>query len=93
MKTDMEKQKSSRKELRGLINDSLQEAIGRLSLPGPTKKVKKLIYRNAKKLAIVYTDMMKREEKKKRKLEKEASAPVLKKVKKSKNAVLSAKAV
>jgi hypothetical protein len=89
----MEKQKSSKKELKGLINDTLQEAIGRLALPEPTKKVKKLLYRNAKKLATVYSDMMKREEKKKRKLEKAASAPKLKKIKQSKKTILTAEAV
>lgn len=90
----MEKQKSSKKELKGLINDTLQDAIGRLSLPEPTKKVKKLLYRNAKKLATVYADMMKREEKKKRKLEKSAATePKAKKTKKPKKAVLVAEAV
>ena len=90
---DMEKQKSSKKELKGLINDTLQEAIGSLALPAPTKKVKKLLYRNAKKLATVYTDMMNREEKKQRKLEKASTAPVLKKVKKLKKTLLAAEAV
>lgn len=90
----MEKQKSSKKELKGLINDTLHEAIGRLALPAPTKKVKKLLYRNAKKLATVYADMMKREEKKKKKLEKSATAePKAKKTKKTKKAVLVAEAV
>ncbi|WP_133259738.1 hypothetical protein [Pseudochryseolinea flava] len=85
----MEKQKSSKKELKGLINDTLQEAISRLALPEPTKKVKKLIYRNAKKLATVYSDMMKREEKKKRKLERADAAPKIKKAKKVKKPALA----
>jgi hypothetical protein len=93
MNMDMEKQKSSKKELKGLIHNTLQEAISRLPLPEPTKKVKKLLYRHAKKLATVYTDMMRREEKKKKKLEKAANSPVLKKVRKSKKAVPAAEVV
>lgn len=66
----MEKSKTNKKALKGLINDSMRDAIGRLELPEPSKKVKKLLNRNAKKLASVYADILKREEKKKRKAEK-----------------------
>ncbi len=58
----------------------------------PSKKVKKLLYRNAKKLASVYSDMLKREEKKKRKAEKAVEATEAK-PKKSKDKKLKLEAV
>lgn len=66
----MDKNKTSKKALRGLINDSMRGAIEGLELPQPSKKVKKLLSRNSKKLADIFTDMLKREEKKKKKAEK-----------------------
>jgi hypothetical protein len=66
----MEKNKTSKKALRSLIEDSTQEALSRLELPEATKKVKKLIGRSAKKLAEAYAEILKREEKKKKKVEK-----------------------
>jgi hypothetical protein len=66
----MEKTKKSKKALQGLINDSVKDAIGHLELPEASKKVKKLISRHSKKLAAVYADILKREEKKKKKAEK-----------------------
>ena len=38
----MEKTKTSKKALRGLINDSMQEALNSLELPQPGKKGKKI---------------------------------------------------
>ena len=61
---------TSRKVFRGLINDSMREAISSLELPQPTKKIKKLIDRNSKKIASIYADLLRREEKRKRKAEK-----------------------
>ena len=61
----------------------MRDAIGRLSLPEPSKKVKKILYRNAKKLASVYADMMKRDEKKKKRAERKIE-DVAKKPKKAK---------
>lgn len=66
----MEQTKTSKKALRSLINDSMQEAITKLELPEPTKKVKKLLNRSAKRLANVYANAIKRESKKKKKVEK-----------------------
>lgn len=66
----MEKTKTSKKALRGLIEDSMKEAIGTLELPKPTKKVNKLLQRNSKKLASLFADMIRRENKKKKKEEK-----------------------
>lgn len=66
----MEKTKTSKKALRGLIVDSMKEAIGTLELPKPTKKVNKLLQRNSKKLASLFADMIRRENKKKKKEEK-----------------------
>jgi hypothetical protein len=65
----METKKTSKKALRSLISESMEEAIRTLELPQP-KKVKKLLQRNAKRLASVYSHVLKREEKKKKKAEK-----------------------
>ncbi|WP_276370390.1 hypothetical protein [Chryseolinea sp. H1M3-3] len=66
----MEKTKTSKKALRSLIEDSMKEAIGTLELPKPTKKVNKLLQRNSKKLASLFADMIRRENKKIKKAEK-----------------------
>jgi len=66
----MEQIKTSKKALRSLINDSMQEAIAKLELPESGKKVKKLLHRNSKRLAEIYVHAIKRENKKKRKTEK-----------------------
>lgn len=66
----MEKSKTSKKALRSLINDSMQEAIAKLELPEPSKKVKKLLHRNSKKLATLFAHSIKRSDRKKRKAEK-----------------------
>lgn len=66
----MEKTKTSKKALKSLIEDSMKEAIGTLELPTPTKKVNKLLQRNSKKLATLFADMIRRENKKKKKAEK-----------------------
>jgi hypothetical protein len=66
----MENQKTSKKALRSLINESMQEAIRTLELPAPGRKIKKLLDRNAKRLATVYSHILKREHKKKLKAEK-----------------------
>lgn len=80
----MDKTKTSKKALQGLINDSLREAISGLELPEASKKVKKLLHRNSKKLASVYADILKREEKKKKKAEKGVESIVKTKGKRSK---------
>lgn len=79
----MEKNKTSKKALGGLINDSMRDAIKTLELPKTTKKIDKLIARNSKKLAVMFSEMMKREEKKKRKAERFLESSVNGKVKKS----------
>lgn len=66
----MEKTKTSKKALRGLINDSMQDALKSLELPQAGKKVKKLVQRNSKKLASVFADVIRREDKKKKKAAK-----------------------
>ena len=66
----MEKIKTSRKALRGLIEDSMQDALGHLELPAPTRKVKKVLHRNSKKLASIFANVIKREDKKKKKAAK-----------------------
>jgi len=80
----MENNKTSKKALKGLINDSMRGAIEGLELPKPSKKVKKLLSRNSKKLAEVFADMLKREEKKKKKAEKFMEGAVKGKTKKQK---------
>ena len=87
----MEKTTTSKKALRGLINDSMQEVLGNLELPKPSKKVKKLMHRNAKKIASIYADILKREDKKKKKAEKFAEDKVKSSGKKSKSVKVSKK--
>ena len=63
----MENKKTSKKALRGLIKDSMVEALTNLELPKSGKKVKKLLQRNSKKLAEIFANVIKREDKKKKK--------------------------
>ena len=62
----MEKQ-SSKKALRSLIEDSLQSALKNLALPEAGKKAKKVIRRDSKKLAAIFSDALKSETKKRKK--------------------------
>lgn len=80
----MEKTKTSRKALRSLIEDSMQEALGHLELPSAPKKVKKVIHRDSKKLASIFANVIKREDKKKRKAAKFMEGAVKGKSKKGK---------
>ena len=57
----MENNKVSKKALRSLLKDSLQQSIGHLELPKPNKKVKKLINRTTKKMAIEFSHLLKKE--------------------------------
>ena len=66
----MENKKISKKALKSLLNDSMREAIGNLELPRPTKKVKKLLDKSAKKLASVFATILKKKDRKARKSEK-----------------------
>jgi hypothetical protein len=66
----MEKKKVSAKALKSLLNDSLREAIGRLELPQPDKKLDKLIVKSSKKIASGFADILKKERKKAKKAEK-----------------------
>ena len=63
----MENKKTSKKALRGPIKDSMEEALTNLELPKPGKKVEKLLQRNSKKLAEIFANVIKREDKKKKK--------------------------
>jgi hypothetical protein len=69
----MEMKKVSKKALKVLLNDSLREAIGRLELPQPTKKLDKLISKSSKKLAIEFAGILKKQIKKERPSEKSAT--------------------
>jgi hypothetical protein len=69
----MEKKKVSAKALKGLLNDSLHEAITKLELPQPTKRLDKLINKSAKKIATGFADLLKKEQKKVKKAEKSLS--------------------
>lgn len=66
----METKKVSTKALRSLLTDSLREAIVRLELPEPTKKLEKVISKSSKKIAIGYADLLKKAQKKDKKAEK-----------------------
>ncbi|MEJ1237855.1 hypothetical protein WBG78_07000 [Chryseolinea sp. T2] len=87
----MEQQKTSKKALRNLIEDSMQDALKGLQLPEPGKKVRKVLHRNSKKLAAIFVDVIKREDRKKRKAAKfmESAVGKSKKKDKKKNEVLA----
>lgn len=57
----MEKKKVSKKALRSLLKDSLQQSIGHLELPKPNKKVKKIINRSTRKMAVEFSNLLKKE--------------------------------
>ncbi len=57
----METKKVSKKALRTLLKDSLQQTIGHLELPKPNKKVKKIINRTTKKMAVEFSHLLKKE--------------------------------
>ncbi|HEY0744234.1 MAG TPA: hypothetical protein VGD40_22360 [Chryseosolibacter sp.] len=67
----MEKVKVSKKALKSLLNDSMNTAIGSLELPKPSKKVKKLLDRSSKKLASEFKRILKKENSKSKKAEKD----------------------
>ena len=60
----MENKKVSKKALRSLLKDSVKQSIGQLELPEPNKKVKKIIDRTAKKMAVEFSHLLKKEFKK-----------------------------
>jgi hypothetical protein len=66
----MEKIKVSKKALQNLLNDSIGEAITKLELPLPTKKVKKLIYKSSSKIAVEFAGILKKQNKRALKAEK-----------------------
>ena len=78
----MEKEKTSKKALRHVIEDSMQEALKALELPEPGKKVKKVLHRDSKKLATLFANVIKREDKKKKKAAKFLDSAVKGKAKK-----------
>ena len=80
----MDNSKVSKKALKNLLNDSMASAIGSLELPSPTKRVKKLLDRSAKKLASEFAEILKRENRKIKKSEKEAAVKDVVKQKRSK---------
>ncbi len=53
--------KVSRKALRNLLKDSVQQSIVSLALPEPNKKVKKIISRTARKMANAFSHLLKKE--------------------------------
>lgn len=67
----MESKKVSKKALRTLLTDTMREAIGRLELPAPTKRVQKLIDKTSKRMAGEYVHALKKERKKNKSVEKE----------------------
>jgi hypothetical protein len=56
--------------LRTLLSNTIREAVSNLQLPEPSKKVQKIIDRSSKRLACAYKDVLKKEEKKRKKAEK-----------------------
>ena len=72
----MEKKKVSKKALRSLLKDSVQQSIISLELPQPNKKVKKIINRTAKKMAIEFSQLLKKEFKRSEKKSKTKESPI-----------------
>ncbi len=73
----METKKVSKKALRILLKDSLQETLGHLELPKPNKKVKKIISRTTRKMAAEFAHLLKKDYKRsKPKKAKVESAPI-----------------
>jgi len=72
--------KVSKKALRHLLKDSVKRSIVELSLPEPNKKVKRIINRSTRKMASVFSSLLKKEMKrskpKKSKLEPQKVAQV-----------------
>jgi hypothetical protein len=66
----MEKKKVSKKALTTLLRDSMREAIGRLELPEPTKKLKKLIGKSSKRIASGFAEILKKQNKKEKHVKK-----------------------
>jgi hypothetical protein len=66
----MNKRKQSKKDLRNLISETINKALGGLDLPRPNKKVKKIVENNSKKLASTFVELIKHEDKKQKKAEK-----------------------
>lgn len=56
--------------MKGSIHDSILESMGKLELPKADKKVRKLIVKSAKRIAEAYVSLLKRENKKRKKVEK-----------------------
>lgn len=57
----MEHIKVSRKALRSLLKDSMEQTIGHLELPKPNKKVKKIIDRTTRKMAAEFASLLRKE--------------------------------
>lgn len=67
----MEKIKVSKKALKSLLSDSMRTAISHLELPKPTKKVERLLDKSSKKLASEFVHILKKQDRKTRKSEKD----------------------
>ncbi len=60
----MENQKVTKKALRSLLKDSVQQSLGHLELPKPNKRVKKIISRSTRKMAAEFAYLLKKDLKK-----------------------------
>ena len=60
-KPQKNRRKVSKKALRHLLKDSVQQSIVTLELPEPNKKVKKIISRSARKMANIFSHLLKKE--------------------------------
>ncbi len=66
----MNAEKSSKKVLKNRLADAFLNSLSNLDLPEPSKKIRKVIARQAKEVAEIYLDILKKEEKKQKKAEK-----------------------
>ena len=73
----MIKNKTSKKDLRNLLSETIGKAIVALELPKPNKKVKKLIDQQSRKLAGEFASLIKDEHKKQKKADKKLEKALL----------------
>ncbi|MDZ4715199.1 MAG: hypothetical protein SH819_06980 [Cytophagales bacterium] len=72
----MQKKKVSKKALRSLLKDSVEQSIISLELPKPNKKVKKVINRAARRMAVEFSSLLKKEFKRSKVKKSKPSLPV-----------------
>jgi hypothetical protein len=66
----MEKKKVFKKALKSLLSDAMHQALGQLELHEPSKKLLKFIDKGSKKMAVEFSEILKKESRRVLDLEK-----------------------